>query len=1140
MRSRMSVWMLCCALAPACASIADAPTRGEGEFEREVRGGQLHRGPAIDLTGLTGVSIDPAVLGGVLARADLVPAVGSLETGDFVRVAGATTATAGGARLVHLTLGQQIDGIPVHGTYLDLTFRDADGGALVASAYHLFHEARVDTTVRIDRRAAVVAARTALRVGGDAPAREPALEIWPLDRGLTLVWVVDVEGADRRALVRANGPRAGEVSLHDERVFDADGVLTGQVAVGGAPGGKGQPQQLPLASTRIAAGAAETYTDGAGGFAIASAPGDTVTARFFGHAADVRSYGGGDATASAPAGSGLALVIGGTTEALLAQGTAYHAVTATRAFLVGEGFPEADFGAPLVTNVNLADTCNAYFHPTQRTINFFRAGGGCRNSAEASIVAHEYGHFVDDFYGGITNGGLSEGWGDALACLSLADPVVGGDLLPDGEIIRTCDNDYAFPASGYDEVHALGQAWAGFVWHAREALIAELGAADGDALIRDLVLPSLPSNAADIPAAVREVFLRDDDDGDLGNHSPHWDVLLAAAQRHGLGFVVDGDLKAPAAVTDLSATAAGPSTVVLHWTAPGDDGAEGTAAAYDLRIASAPITEATWSAATPVPAPDPVPAGGAQQATITIPPGATVHVALRAVDEAGNQSSLSNVATATPAPVRVVFADGAEDGLGAWKATGLWHVTARRAATGTHAFWFGNEASGTYGPGRTMGVVDSPVIDLADADAPALVWSEYVHVEDDPYDRTTITVWDIDDPMAKVTAGKLGGWTDGTFRTRVLDLAPLAGRRVVVELGFDTVDGAYNETEGWFVDDVRVIAAETSMPLPAPALVINEVLADPPPGWDSGGDGVASTTADEMIELVNPGSGALDLSGWTIADAVRTRVTMPQGTVIAPGAALVVLGGGASTLDVPVVTAPGLYLNNDGDAVRVRTPDGAIAAEVTWGAEGGRDSALVRQVDGDAASPLVRHVELNGRVATPGTRADGSPWASSAASHVVINEILADPPAGYDASADGVASATGDELIEIVNVGSAAVDVSGATVSDAISVRATMPDGVMIAPGDVLVVFGGAVGLSLPGVTVVPSSGLGLNNDGDRLTFAAPGGAVLATAIYGAIGGHDQSIVRAVEGDDTSTWVLHGSVASTPASPGLRADGEPF
>jgi len=71
---------------------------------------------------------------------------------------------------------------------------------------------------------------------------------------------------------------------------------------------------------------------------------------------------------------------------------------------------------------------------------------------------------------------------DVLACLSRRDPVVGSDVLPN-DIIRTCDNAYRFPTSGVDEVHALGQAWAGFVWHAHDHRV-EQRACFGELAIR--------------------------------------------------------------------------------------------------------------------------------------------------------------------------------------------------------------------------------------------------------------------------------------------------------------------------------------------------------------------------------------------------------------------------------------------------------------------------------------------------------------------------------------------------------------------------------------------------------------------------------------------------------------------------------
>lgn len=1125
--------VMSCAALVGCAGGGARPPEG---YEREVEGGALHAAP------IRGVTRARAVMADVLRTATpLADAVAGIDAAELEPTV--TTTESGGAPLTTVFARQAIDGVPIRGAYLYLATRaGSDGDAeLVGSSYHLYQGASVDTAPTVAEADAVAAARAALRAPVDAAVHEAVLAIRPLDGALTLVWEVKLTDWPTLAVVRAGGARAGRVDVVDDRVYETTGAVDGWIAVGGAPGGRGVPTRVPLPELAVEAGGAKTLTGGDGRYTLAAPEGSIVLASNRGAAARVAEPNGTALAAAAPAAATVDLTLGGAGEKALAHVTAFHATTGARHFLLGNGLTAEQLGAPVEVRVNLPSTCNAYFDPGQRSLNFFSAGGGCRNSAETTIIAHEYGHFVDHAFGGITEGGLSEGWGDLLACLWTGQPVVGGDLFADGSIIRTCDNDYVFPSTGTDEVHALGQAWAGFGWHLRQALRADLGDAAGDEVARALLLPSLVTNAPNIPAAVREVLLRDDDDSDLGNHTPHWAAITGAAKRHGLGFVFDQDLAAPSAVTDLTVTAVSSTSAVLRWTAPGDDGTIGTAARYELRWAPTPITEATFASATALPAPPPTEAGTTQTTQVSLPPGGKLFLAVKAIDELGNTGPVSNVVAVELAPPLEVFRDGAEGGLGAWTATGMWHPSPRYAGTGNASFWYGREDSGTYdNGGRTYGSLTSPVIDLTGVELPHLSWLERVDVEQESsYDRTTVVAFDVAAPTVMVTANKLTGWTNG-FVPRLLDLGPLAGRKIQLRFTFDTVDSTANQTTGWAVDDVIVLGDTPPMPPPTGGvLMVNEVLADPPAGFDANHDGAWSARGDEAVELVNVGDGPLDLSGVTVSDKVAVRATLPAGTTLAPGQALVLFGGSAPTLPgVVTIATGGLWLNNDGDELYVRRADGAVLASLTWGGEGGRDQSLTREVDGDPASPMVLHGTVAATPASPGVRADGTPFPGGGAPPVprlAINEVLADPPVGYDADGDGTSSPSGDEFVELTNAGGAPLDLAGCSIGDTTRVRGVFAAGTVIPPGGVLVVF---TGPGRPaGVPAVSFGPLQLDNGGDIVTVRSPTGEVLDQLVYGAGAGNDQSLVRSIEGDPAAPFVLHQVTWGTVASPGRHGDG---
>jgi hypothetical protein len=74
-------------------------------------------------------------------------------------------------------------------------------------------------------------------------------------------------------------------------------------------------------------------------------------------------------------------------------------------------------------NVNLNQTCNAFYNGQ---INFFKSGGGCRNTGEiAAVFDHEWGHGLDDNDTGGNLSNTSEAYADIAAIYRLQASCVG-------------------------------------------------------------------------------------------------------------------------------------------------------------------------------------------------------------------------------------------------------------------------------------------------------------------------------------------------------------------------------------------------------------------------------------------------------------------------------------------------------------------------------------------------------------------------------------------------------------------------------------------------------------------------------------------------------------------------------------------
>lgn len=130
-----------------------------------------------------------------------------------------------------------------------------------------------------------------------------------------------------------------------------------------------------------------------------------------------------------------------------------------------------------------------------------------------------------------------------------------------------------------------------------------------------------------------------------GDEVPNWSGYSNLAQKS-----TSGDVTAPAAIS-LNVLSVTTTSLTLRWTSTGDDNTTGTAASYDIRYSTSSITAGNFASATQATGePAPQIAGTVQNCTITgLTTGQIYYVAIKASDERGNVSLISNVVSGTPA-----------------------------------------------------------------------------------------------------------------------------------------------------------------------------------------------------------------------------------------------------------------------------------------------------------------------------------------------------------------------------------------------------------------------------------------------------------------------------------------------------------
>lgn len=285
--------------------------------------------------------------------------------------------------------------------------------------------------------------------------------------------------------------------------------------------------------------------------------------------------------------------------------------------------------AQLTANVNLNQTCNAYWNGS--SLNFFKSGGGCANTGELPGVSlHEYGHGMDsnDGNGSAPDNGTGETYGDLTAALATHQSCIGNGFLSSncsgygnactactgvrdidwakhsGNVASTVGNftqtkcpnpsasnpNYKGPCG--KEGHCESLVSSEVVWDLAMRDLPNAGTGAAWSIVDRLwylsrstatgaftcVKTTSPwtSNGCSTGSMWRVFRAIDDDDGNLTNGTPHGAALYAAFNRHGLACTTD----------------AGASTTFAGCTAPATPALSLAAADYAVN--------ASWSGSTGV------------------------------------------------------------------------------------------------------------------------------------------------------------------------------------------------------------------------------------------------------------------------------------------------------------------------------------------------------------------------------------------------------------------------------------------------------------------------------------------------------------------------------------------------------------
>lgn len=297
--------------------------------------------------------------------------------------------------------------------------------------------------------------------------------------------------------------------------------------------------------------------------------------------------------------------------------------------------------------------------------------------------------------------------------------------------------------------------------------------------------------------------------------------------------------------------------------------------------------------------------------------------------------------------------------------------------------------------------------------------------------------------------------------------------------------------------------------------------------------GTLASASDEWIELYNPGDSPLDLSGWVLFDGGDLRVEL-EGTISAWGYFLL-----ERTDDTTIsnIAADQLYsgsLSNAGESLSLLGPagelvDSANPAGGAWPAgDPGSRASMERHGAGwstftgyHGTGKDARGQPVPGTPRSPNSVLFPTPQPTWIPGKLVINEVLIRPH--YDWQGTGGAT-TGDEFIEILNLGPGPVNLRGFVLDDLPGAGSAPYElrPIVLEPGELRAFFRSRTHIAL-------------NDGGDSVRLLSPSGSLIDSISYLRVRAYNLSFGRFPDGSGRLRYGLW----PTPGMPNLPFDETP-